>query len=226
MLKFYFCNTANPSKVALFLEEADLAYEPVPVDTRKGEQFSPDFIALNPNSKLPVVDDDGVIVFDSNAILLYLGQKTGKFFPFDTAEDCALTYSWMMFIATGVGPFSGQNTHFKHYAPERVPYALDRYQFEAERHYTVLETRLKEHHFILGDRYTVVDMAAWGWVRLLPFVIGDDAWDRFPELRRYSDEISARPAAKRALEVLGSHQFKKEVDEETRGFMYRHVRKA
>lgn len=223
MIKFYFCNTANPSKVALFLEEAVPEYEMVPVDTRRGQQFDPDFVALNPNSKLPVIVDGDIPVFDSNAILLYLGQKFNAFVRLETDRDRALTYSWLMFIATGLGPFSGQNTHFVHYAPERVPYALARYQFEATRHYQILEDRLTKNEFILGDYYSIVDMDAWGWVRLLTFVLGEGAWEKYPALKRYADTISARPAAVRALEKLASHNFKKEVDEETRAFMYRHL---
>jgi len=140
MLKFYFNGSPNPTKVALFLEEAGIAYEPVPIDTRKGEQFAPEFLAVNPNAKVPAIDDDGTVVFDSNAILLYLAEKTGKFLP--PAKDRGALLSWLMFVATGVGPFSGQAVHFKHMAPERVPYATQRYLFEADRHYTILNDHL------------------------------------------------------------------------------------
>jgi GST-like protein len=118
MLKFYFNGAPNPNKVALFLEESGLPCELVPVDTRKGEQFKPDFLKVNPNGKVPAIDDDGVFVFDSNAILLYLGEKTGKFMPANTPANRAATLSWLMFVATGLGPYSGQAVHFKHAAPK------------------------------------------------------------------------------------------------------------
>ena len=135
MLKFYFNGAPNPNKVALFLEESGLAYEPVPVDTRKGDQFKPEFLKVNPNGKVPAIDDDGVFVFDSNAILLYLAEKTGKFLPPSTPDNRAQLLSWLMFVASGVGPYSGQAVHFKHFAPEELEYANNRYQFEAHRHY-------------------------------------------------------------------------------------------
>src|SRR5205085_2418117 len=180
MLKFYFNGSPNPTKVALFLEEAGLPFEPVPVDTRKGDQFKPEFLKVNPNAKVPAIDDDGIKVFDSNAILLYLAEKTGKFLPANTPANRAELLSWLMFVATGVGPFSGQAVHFKHFAPEKVDYANNRYQYEAARHYSVLDARLADRRYILGGVYTIVDMAAWGWARLVPFILGEDAWGRFP----------------------------------------------
>ncbi|MFT5392360.1 MAG: GST-like protein, partial [Gammaproteobacteria bacterium] len=131
MLKFYFSPAPNPMKVALFLEESGLPYEAIPVDTRKGEQHSAQFLSRNPNAKLPVIDDDGAIVFDSNAILLYLGEKTGQFMPGDSSNERGQLLSWLMFIASGIGPYSGQAVHFNRYAPEPIPYAKNRYNFEA-----------------------------------------------------------------------------------------------
>jgi len=125
MLKFYFNGSPNPTKVALFLEEAGLPFEPHAIDTRKGDQFKPEFLAINPNGKVPVIVDGDVTVFDSNAILLYLAEKTGKFLPPPAARGELL--SWLMFVATGIGPFSGQGVHFRHFAPEKVPYAHNRY---------------------------------------------------------------------------------------------------
>jgi len=119
MLKFYFNGAPNPNKVALFLEESGLAYELVPVDTRKGDQFKPEFLAVNPNGKVPAIDDNGVFVFDSNAILLYLAEKTGKFLPASTPSNRAQLLSWLMFVATGLGPYSGQAVHFKNLRAER-----------------------------------------------------------------------------------------------------------
>src|SRR5271168_5005321 len=122
MLKFYYSGAPNPTKIALFLEEAGLPYEPMPVDTRKGEQHKPEFLAINPNAKLPAIVDGDVTVFDSSAILLYLAEKTGKFLPEDTPVARGQLLSWLMFVASGIGPYSGQAVHFKHFAPEPKEY--------------------------------------------------------------------------------------------------------
>ena len=151
MLKFYFNGAPNPNKVALFLEESGLPYELVPVDTRKGDQFKPEFLAVNPNGKVPAIDDNGVLVFDSNAILLYLAEKTGKFLPPNTPKSRAQLLSWLMFIATGLGPYSGQAVHFKHFAPKHLEYAHNRYQFEAQRHYGVLNDHLANSRYMVGN---------------------------------------------------------------------------
>ena len=149
MLKFYFNGSPNPTKVALFLEESGLPYEPVPVDTRKGDQFKPEFLKVNPNGKVPAIDDDGVLVFDSNAILLYLAEKTGKFLPPNTPANRAQTLSWLMFVATGLGPYSGQAVHFKHFAPKDQEYAHNRYQFEGHRHYRILDDHLAKSKYMV-----------------------------------------------------------------------------
>ena len=221
MLKFYFNGSPNPTKVALFLEEAGLAYEPHPVDTRKGEQFAPKFLKINPNGKVPVIVDGEAIVFDSNAILLYLAEKTGQFLP--AAAHRGELLSWLMFVATGVGPYSGQAVHFKHFAPEKVPYAHQRYQYEAARHFSVLNDRLANSRFMVGDAYSIVDMDVWGWARMAPFILGDDAWARFPHLKRLHDEIDARPAAARAKTLKERFAFKPEMDDDARRHMFKHL---
>jgi GST-like protein len=223
MLKFYFNGSPNPTKVTLFLEEAELPYEPVQVDTRQGQQFDPAFLAINPNGKVPAIDDDGVIVFDSNAILLYLAEKTGKFLPEKTPAAFGEMLSWLMFVATGVGPFSGQAVHFKHFVQEKMPYAEKRYLWETARHYGVLDARLAGRQYIVGDRYTIVDMDAWGWARMIPFVLGEGAWDKFPNLKRHYDEISARPAAARALALKDRFTWKAEMDNDARAHMFKHI---
>lgn len=225
MMKFYFNASPNPSKVALMLEETGLAYEPMPVDTRKGEQFAPSFVALNPNAKVPVLVDGDVVVRDSNAILLYLAETTGKFLPPAGAANRAELLSWMMFVATGVGPFSGQAVHFRHFAPEKVPYGIERYSFEARRHYAVADQHLSRHRYMVGDTYTIVDMNLWGWARILPFILGEDALAGFPSLKRLVDEISARPAAARALALKDRFPFKAEMDSEARAHMFKHLGK-
>jgi GST-like protein len=226
MIKFYFSGAPNPAKVALFLEEAGLSYEPIPVDTRKGQQFDPKFLAVNPNAKVPAIVDGEVTVFDSNAILLYLGEKTGKFMPPNTPVARGELLSWLMFVANGVGPFSGQAVHFKHHAPEKLPYANTRYQFEAGRHYGIANDRLAKHRYMVGDTYTIVDMALWGWARMVPFILGDDAWSKFPNVKRLHDEINARPAAQRATALKDKFTFKTEMDDEARGHMFRHLKRA
>lgn len=220
MIDFYYNLGPNPMKVALFLEEAGLPYTLHPVDTRLGEQFAPAFLEINPNGKLPAIVDGDVALFDSNAILLYLAEKTGKFLPANTHVARGELLSWLMFVATGVGPYSGQSVHFRHFAPEKLPYATNRYYREVERHYAILDARLAKTPYMLGDRYTIVDMAVWGWARLLHFVIGADSWAAFPHVRRLLDEISARPAAKAAEALSTKHAFKKEMDDEARRFMF------
>src|SRR6201993_2788410 len=204
MLKFYFNGAPNPNKVALFLEESGLPCELVPVDTRKGEQFKPEFLKVNPNGKVPAIDDDGVFVFDSNAILLYLAEENGKFLPPNTPANRAQTLSWLMFIATGLGPYSGQAVHFKTAAPKDNDYAANRY--------------------MVGDTYTIVDMALWGWARLAPFVLGEEGAAKYPNVKRLVDEISARPAAPRAIALNDKFSFKTEMDEEARSYMFGHLK--
>ena len=220
MLKFYYSGAPNPVKVALFLEEAGLEYEAIPVDTRRGDQHTKEFMALNPNAKVPVIVDGDATVFDSNGILLYLAEKTGQFLPEDTAKARGEMLSWPMFVATGIGPYSGQAVHFQHYAPEPLPYAINRYRFEAERHYGIADARLGRQPYMLGDTYTIVDMALWGWARLLPVVLGDDALPKLPNLKRLVDEISARPAGQRAAGLKDRYAFKTENDEESRRNMF------
>ncbi|MBC8119706.1 MAG: glutathione S-transferase N-terminal domain-containing protein [Burkholderiaceae bacterium] len=218
-----FNGSPNPSKVALFLEEAGLPYQPKPVDTRRGDQFDPEFLSVNPNAKVPVIDDDGVVLFDSNAILLYLGEKTGQFMPSASPANRAELLSWLMFVATGVGPFSGQAVHFKHFAPEKVPYAQQRYQYEAMRHFSILDARLATRRYMVGDSYSIVDMAVWGWARMIPFIFADEAWGKLANLRRLHDEIMARPAAVRALALKDKFPFKAEMDDEARRHMFKHL---
>jgi GST-like protein len=220
MIKFYYHPSPNPAKVALFLEEAGLPYELMPVDTRKGEQFKPEFLKINPNAKTPALVDGDATVFDSNAILLYLAEKTGKFLPANTPPARAQLLSWLMFVATGIGPYSGQAVHFKHHAPEKLPYAINRYMHEAERHWGIIDAQLAKRRYMLGDTYTIVDMAVWGWARAVPFILGDDAWTKLPNLKRLFDEISARPAAQRAEALKTKHQFKTEMDEEARRYIF------
>ena len=218
MLKFYYSLAPNPMKVALFLEEAGLPYEAVPVDTRKGQQHEPAFTALNPNDKVPVIVDGAAVVFDSNAILLYLAEKTSRFLP--EAQDRGAMLSWLMFVASGIGPFTGQCVHFKHYAPQPVPYAENRYDFEAWRHWKILDAHLSTRAWMLGERYSLLDMAVWGWARAVPFALGADAWAQLPNVKRLFDAVGERPAAQRAGALKDRYAFKTEMDDESRRAMF------
>ena len=220
MIRFYFNSGPNPLKVALFLEESGLQYEAVPVDTRKGEQHLPAYTAINPNAKAPSLTDGEIKVFDSNAILLYLAEKTGKFLPPNTPDARAQLYSWMMFVASGIGPYSGQCVHFKNVAPEPKEYGVNRYDFEAWRHWKIVDERLTKGRYMLGDPYTIVDMGVWGWGRLIPFVLGEGALDKLPNVKRLMDEINARPAAQRAEAIKSRFQWKSEMDDEARRAMF------
>ena len=226
MIRLYYHPTPNPAKIALFLEETGLPYQVVPVDTAKGEQHAPAFRAINPNGKVPaIVDTDGpggseVKVFDSTAILIYLADKTGKLkgAPADQGD----LLSWLFFIATGLGPFSGQAVHFQRSAPEKIPYAINRYRREAERHYKVLDDRLKDRRYIVGDSFTIADISGWGWVDRANFVLpgSDDPLAQFPNVKAWFQGIDGRPTVARARAAGNNHAFKKEVDEETRRALF------
>lgn len=222
MIKFHYSPAPNPLKVALFLFETGLDFEAIPVDTRKGDQFNEAFLKLNPNAKVPVIEDGDTVVFDSNAILLYLADKSGQFVPgLDDQSGRGQMLSWLMFIASGLGPFSGQSVHFRHAAPEPKEYALNRYDYEAHRHYGVLEMHLADRAWMLGDDYSIVDMALWGWVRMMPYVLGDDdCWQQYPNIKRVLDAVNARPAVEQVLALSQQHEFKKEMDEESLRFMF------
>lgn len=220
MLQLYYHPSPNPLKVALYLEEAGLPYEVVPVDTRKGEQHTAAFRAINPNAKTPALVDGDATVFDSNAILLYLAEKTGKFLPDATPAARAQMHSWLMFVATGIGPYCGQAVHFKYFAPEPKEYAVNRYTFEAERHWKLVDEQLQGKPWMLGDTYTLVDMAVWGWSRMIPRVMGAEAWETLPNVRRHLDTISARPAAQRAEALKERFSFKQDVDDDARRALF------
>ena len=172
---------------------------------------------------MPAIVDGDVTVFDSHAILLYLAEKTDQFMSENTPKARGELLSWLMFVASGLGPFAGQSVHFRNHAPEKIPYAINRYMYEAQRHFNILDARLAGRHYMLGDAYTIVDMAVWGWARLIPTVLGEAAWPKFPNLKRLVDEISARPAAQRAVALRDKHKFKTEMDDEARRAMFGHL---
>ena len=220
VIQLHYYPSPNPAKVALFLEEAGLPYEVVPVDIRKGEQHHVDYLKLNPNGKTPALVDGDAVVFDSNAILLYLAVKNGKFLPRNEPAVRAQMYSWLMFIATGLGPFSGQAVHFRHFAPSPQPYALNRYDFEAWRHWRLIDQHLAERNYMVGDEYTIVDMALWGWAGAVPFVLEANAMKELPNVARFLDNVNQRPAAQRAAALATAHKFKAEMDQEAMDAMY------
>ena len=222
MIDFYFHFGPNPMKVALFLEEADLAYNLIPVDIFRGQQLSPEFTRLNPNAKLPVIVDDGVTVFDSNAILLYLSDKCGFFQS--APENRGELLSWLMFAASGVGPYCGQAVHFRNYAPKPNDYSVERYDFEARRHFGVLDAHLADRTWMVGGEYSIVDMAVWGWVRNIDLILGAEARADFPNVVHFFEMIEARPAAQSAAGFPARYDFKKSMDDDARRAMFRHAR--
>lgn len=211
MLKFFYHPTPNPLKVALMLEELGAPYETIAVDTLAGDQHKAAFRAINPNGKVPAIADGEVVVFDSNAILLYLAEKTGRFLPTNPVER-GDALSWLMFIATGLSPFSGQAIHFLRVAPEPKDYALKRYSSEIDRHYKVLDQRLEGRDWIVGSEISIVDFAAWGWARYLPYFTGEAGHDAYPNVKRWYHAIAARPAAERALALAEKVHVKKDWD--------------
>ncbi|MEM7693364.1 MAG: glutathione S-transferase N-terminal domain-containing protein [Pseudomonadota bacterium] len=214
MVKFYFHQTPNPMKVALLLEELGTPYEVVPIDTFKGEQHASSYLKINPNGKAPAILDGDVRVFDSTAILLYLAEKHGAFLG--TPDDRGELLSWLFWVASGLGPFSGQWVHFQTMgAKEGGDYAKRRYEFEAKRHYGVLDTHLAGRSTLVGNGYTIADMAAWGWVDRHRRVLGADGIDAFPEVKRWFLEVDARPAVERARAIAKTLTLKTDFDEET-----------
>jgi len=226
MIRFYFHPTPNPAKVALLLEETGLPYKTIPVDTSRGEQYASSFLAINPNAKVPaIVDTDGpggkeVRVFDSTAILLYLAEKSGDFLG--PPQDRPELLSWLLFLASGLGPFSGQAVHFQFAAPEGLDYAVNRYRREAERHYQVLNDHLREKSYIVGDTYSIADISAWGWLDRASRVRkgAEDPLGPYPNLKRLFQTVDARPAVARAREVGKDHPFKKVNDDETQRSLF------
>ncbi|WP_256677385.1 glutathione S-transferase family protein [Pseudomonas sp. L13] len=164
-LYYHLSPNPNPNQVALFREESGLRYELIPVDPGKGEQHLLNYIAINPDAKTPSLVKGDTVAFDSGAILLYLADKTRLFLARNTQQVRAQMYSWLKFIASGIRPYSGQAVHFRHFAADHKDYALMRYEFEAWRHWRILEARLSKSRYMLGDEYTLVNMAVWGWAR-------------------------------------------------------------
>ena len=205
MIDLYSWATPNGHKIHIMLEETGLPYRVHPVDIGAGDQFKPDFLKISPNNKMPaMIDSDGpggkpMSMFESGAMLLYLASKTGKFLPEDIRDRWS-TLQWLMFQMGGVGPMLGQAHHFLIYAPEKIPYAMERYSKEANRLYGVMDRRLAESKFIACGEYTIADMAIMPWLRY-PDRQGVDIAD-YPHVKKWFDGIAARPAVQRGLQVL------------------------
>ena len=207
MIEVYSWPTPNGHKVHIMLEECGLPYRVHPVDIGAGAQFEPGFLAISPNNKIPAITDpDGpegspISLFESGAILLYLAGKTGRFLPTGTAARYEVL-QWLMFQMGGVGPMLGQAHHFRIYAPEKIPYAVDRYTNEARRLYGVMDRRLAQSTYLGGPEYSIADIAVYPWLRSWKNQ-GID-WNDFPHLRAWFDAVGARPAVQRGCEVLAT----------------------
>jgi GST-like protein len=223
-IDLYYWPTPNGHKVTIFLEEAGLPYTIIPVNIGRGDQFKPDFLAISPNNRMPaIVDHDGpdgrpISVFESGAILQYLGRKTGLFYPSEERARVEVE-QWLFWQMAGLGPMAGQANHFRIYAPEKVPYAVDRYTNEVNRLYGVMNKRLADREFLAGD-YSIADMASIGWAR---------GWERqgqdieeFPHFKRWLETVLARPAVRRGLDVKveqsGSYDLSK--DKEAQAILF------
>jgi GSH-dependent disulfide-bond oxidoreductase len=201
MIELHYWTTPNGHKITMFLEETGLPYRIVPVNIGAGEQFKPEFLAIAPNNRIPAMTDrepqDGgkpISLFESGAILLYLAEKTGRFIPSDI-RGRAEVLQWLFWQMAGLGPMAGQNGHFSNYAPEKVPYAIDRYVKETNRLYGVLNKRLADREFVAGA-YSIADMASFPWI--VPYEAHGQDLNDFPHLKRWFETIRARPATERA----------------------------
>jgi GSH-dependent disulfide-bond oxidoreductase len=209
MIEVYSWATPNGHKVHVMLEECGLPYRVHAVDIGAGDQFKPEFLAISPNNKIPAITDPSgpggkpISLFESGAILLYLAGKTGRFMPTDTAAKYSVL-QWLMFQMGGVGPMLGQTHHFRIYAPEKIPYAIDRYSNETKRLYGVMNKQLAKHKYIAGPEYSIADIAIYPWLR--NWKNQGIEWNDYPHLKGWFDEIGGRPAVQRGCEVLASQR--------------------
>ena len=222
MIDFYFWTTPNGYKVLVLLEESGIPYRIVPVNISKGEQFDPGFLRISPNNKMPAIVDHGpgepgmpISLFESGAILLYLAEKTGHFLPKDMPGRTEVL-QWLFWQMGGLGPMLGQNLHFGQYAPEKNPYAIDRYVDETSRLFKVLDKRLADREFI-ADKYSIADIASYPWVFKHPYLQLE--LEDFPNLKRWFETIEQRPAVARAYEIGASINTTPTVTEESRKFL-------
>ena len=223
MIDLYYWTTPNGHKITIFLEEAGLEYKIVPVNISKGDQFKPEFLAISPNNRMPAIVDHApagggapIPVFESGAILLYLAEKTGKFIPSELRGRVEVL-QWLMWQMGGLGPMLGQNHHFNLYAPEKIPYAIDRYVNETSRLYQVLDNRLADREYVAGA-YSIADMASYPWI--VPWKRQQQNLDDYPNLKRWFEAIRARPAVVKAYEISKSVNTQRVVDDEAMKLLF------
>ena len=224
MIHLYYWPTPNGHKITMFLEEAGLEYQIHPVDISAGDQFKPEFLAIGPNNRMPVIVDDApedggdpVSVFEAGAILVHLAEKTGRFLPRDP-RGRKTVLEWLFWQMAGLGPMAGQNHHFVQYAPERIPYAMDRYVKETNRLYGVLDRRLAGRAFIGGDEYSIADMACYPWI--VPWERQQQDLNAFPDLKRWFEAIHERPGTRRAYDKGEQYRAGPTVTEESKKVLF------
>ena len=222
MIDLYSAKTPNGQKIHIMLEEAGLAYKVIWVNISKGDQFKPAFLKISPNNKIPaIVDHDGpdgepIALFESGAILMYLAEKIGRFLPTEPRARIEVL-TWLFFQMGSVGPMLGQAHHFRAYAPERIPYAVDRYTNEAGRLYGVMDRRLATREYLAGE-YSIADIAVFPWLKS-PASQGVNPGD-YPSVKRWFDAIAARPAVRRGLEVLADRRRVGPMDEKAKEVLF------
>ncbi len=223
MIDLYYWTTPNGHKVSIFLEEAAVPYRIIPVNIGKGEQFAPAFLQIAPNNRIPAIVDtapaDGgapLSVFESGAILLYLADKSGRFIAKDLRGRND-TLQWLFWQMGGLGPMAGQNHHFSQYAPEKLPYAIQRYVKETSRLYAVMDERLADRKFLAGD-YSIADMASYPWV--VPYERQGQKLEDYPHLKRWFEAVRARPAVERAYARAGEFNTAPTVSEEAKKVLF------
>ncbi|MER3492272.1 MAG: thiol:disulfide oxidoreductase [Mastigocladus sp. ERB_26_2] len=224
MTELYYWTTPNGHKITMFLEEAELPYTIIPVNIGAGDQFKPEFLKISPNNRIPAIIDrepvDGgepISVFESGAILLYLAEKTGKLIP-NNVRDRVEVLQWLFWQMAGLGPMAGQNHHFSQYAPEKIPYAINRYVNETGRLYAVLNKRLSDRSFVGGENYSIADIAAYPWI--VPYERQGQKLEDFPHLKRWFETIQARPATVRAYEKAEAFKNQTLDVEKSRSFLF------
>ncbi|MCK6396469.1 glutathione binding-like protein [Zoogloea sp.] len=224
MIDLYYWTTPNGHKITLFLEESGLPYRILPINIGKGEQFQPDFLRIAPNNRIPAIVDtepagggEPVSIFESGAILLYLAEKCGRFLSADPRVRID-TLQWLFWQMGGLGPMAGQNHHFVQYAPESLPYAIERYVKETARLYAVLDKRLADRDFIAGPDYSIADMACYPWI--VPHVRQRQNLDDFPNLKRWFEAIQQRPATQRAYALAAGINTAPSVSDESRRILF------
>ncbi len=223
MIDLYYWTTPNGHKITIFLEETGLPYTVKPINIGRGEQFDADFLEISPNNRIPAIVDrdpgDGgepISIFESGAILVYLAAKTGRFLPRETRAWVDVL-QWLMWQKAGLGPMAGQNHHFSQYAPEKLPYAINRYVKETSRLYAVLNKRLADREYVAGD-YSIADMASYPWV--VPYERQGQSLDDFPHLKRWFHAIKERPAVQRAYELAKRVNVKPTVDDAAKKVLF------